>query len=71
MRNLAISGHSWPVLGLLRSRYQRPKPAISIFDPVLTELSEIGEKVLNSNDEMRNLAILDHFWPIFGLLWPR
>ena len=71
---LAILGHFWPVFGLLWRRYQFPKLSMSIIDLVLTALSEIGEKswiTMIYMMKMPILAILGHFWPVFGLLKPQ
>ena len=42
---------------------------ISIFFLALSGMSEIGKKILNTNDKLKKmpiLAIFGHFWPVFG-----
>ena len=70
MSILAILGHFWPVFGLLWPRYQFPKLSRSIFDLVLTGLSEIGKKILNNNDLFDENADLGHFRPFLACFWP-
>ena len=73
MSILAILGHLWPGFGLLRPRYQFRKLSLSLFDLVQIESREISEKIQNNNGlimKMPILAMLSHFWPVFGLLWP-
>ena len=66
----AILGHLWPVFGLLRPRYQFLKLSLSSFDLVQIESREVSEKIQNNNGllmKMPILAMLGHFWPVFGL----
>ena len=58
--------HFWPVFGLIWSRYQFPKISTSIFDPVLTGLSEIREKILIANDLFDKNANFGHFGPFLA-----
>merc|ERR1711911_176102 len=47
---------------------------MSIFFPVQSGLSEIGKKLQITIINLKKrpiFAILGHFWPVFGLLWPR
>ena len=60
---LIILGHFWPVFGLSWPLYQFSKLSMSIFDLVLTALSEIGEKILNNNELLDENADFDHFRP--------
>ena len=68
---LTILGHFWPVFGLSWSPYQFSKLSMSVFDLVLTGLSEIGEKNLNNDDLLDENADFGHFWAIFGLFLAR
>ena len=43
---------------------------MSIFDPVLTGLSEIGENILNNNDLLDENANFGHFGPFLASFWP-
>ena len=70
MSILAILGHFWPVFGLLWPRYQFPKLSMSLFDLVLTSLSEIGEKILNNNDLSNENIDFCHFRPFLACFWP-
>ena len=63
---LAILGHIWPVFCLLWAWYQFPKLSMSKFDLVLTNLSEIGEKILINNDLFDENANFDHFKPFLA-----
>ena len=67
---LAILAHFWPVFGLLWPRYQFPKLSRSIFDLVLTGLSEIGKKILNNNVLFDENADLGHFRPFLACYDP-
>ena len=70
MQILNILGHFWPVFGLLWSPHQFSKLSRSIFDLVLTGLSEIGEKILNNNDLMDENADFGYFGPLLACFWP-
>ena len=70
MQIWAILGHFGPVFGLSWPRYQCPKLSMSIFDPVLTGLSEIGKKILGNNDFLEENADFGHFWPFLACFWP-
>ena len=43
---------------------------MSIFDLVLTGLSEISEKISNNNDLFDEIADFGHFRPFFAYFWP-
>ena len=43
---------------------------MSIFDLVLTGLSEISKKILNNNDLLDENAVFDHFRPFLACFWP-
>ena len=54
-------------------QHQFLKLSLSLFDLVPIESKEISEKIKNNNGlimKMPILAMLSHFWPVFGLLWP-
>ena len=70
MRILTILGHFWPVFGLLWPPYQFSKLSMSIFDLVLTGLSEIGKKILNNIGVRDENADFDHFRPFLTCFWP-
>ena len=60
---LAILSYYWHVLacfGLSWPQYQCSKISISVSDVVLTELSEIGKKILNNNDMLDENANFSH-----------
>ena len=67
---LAILGHFWPVFGLIRPLYKFFQLSMSIFDLVLTGLSEIGKKILNNNDLLDENADFGHFGPFLACFWP-
>ena len=60
------SNHFWPVFGLLWPWYQCPKLSKSIFDPVLTGLSEIGKIILSNNDFLDKNADFGPFGPFLA-----
>ena len=70
MQILALLGHFWPVFSLLWPWYHCPKLSMSIFDLVLTGLSEIGKKILNNNDFLDENADFGHFGPFLACFWP-
>ena len=73
MRILVILDHFWPVFGLFRSGNVFLRVFLSIFFLVPSELSETGKKFGKMTIRLKImpiLAILGHFWPVFGLLWP-
>ena len=65
---LTILSHFWPVFGLLWPPFS--KLSMSIFDLVLTGLSEIGENILNNNDLLDENADFGHFGPFLACFWP-
>ena len=66
----AILARFWPVIGLFWPWYHFPKFSRSIFDLVLTGLSDIGKKILNSNDLLNENADLGYFRPFWACFWP-
>ena len=73
MRILVILGHFWPVFGLFRSGNVFLRVFLNIFFLVPSELCETGKKFGKMTIRLKImpiLAILGHFWPVFGLLWP-
>ena len=59
----------WPVFGLSWPQNKCSKLIMSIFVLDLTGMSEITKKNQNNNGlltKMEILAILGHFWPVFG-----
>ena len=67
---LAILGYFWLVFGLVWLLYQCPKLSLSIFDLVLTGLSEICEKKLNINDLFNENAKFGHLKPFMAWFLP-
>ena len=67
---LAILSHFWPVFGLIWPPYLCPKLLMSIFDLLLTGLSEISEKILNNNDLFDEIADFGHFRLFLAYFWP-
>ena len=65
-----ILARFWPVIGLFWPWYHFPKFSRSIFDLVLTGLSDIGKKILNSNDLLNENADLGYFRPFWVCFWP-
>ena len=43
---------------------------MSIFDPVLTGLSEISKKILSNNSFLDKNADFGHFGPFLACFWP-
>ena len=60
----------WAIFGLIWPQYQFPKISTSIFDLVLTGLSEIREKILIANDLFDKNANFGHFGPFLACFWP-
>lgn len=58
-----ILARFWHVIGLFWPWYHFPKFSRSIFDLVLTELSDISKKILNNNDLLNENADLSYIRP--------
>ena len=43
---------------------------MSIFDLILTGVSEISEKILNNNDQIKENANFGHFGSSLACFWP-